>query len=177
MAIVKPYSGLSSDRLTELINSDNRSALVEGVDFTYGNPIGYSGPANRNTQVTITPVSGAKYKGPKDLHYRRLELSVLDNLPPGSVAKVEIPSLPFSIHGILNEINIALGLNLTVDEVHDATFDEKLPEYPLRINEDISLAWLDVDYQFKVHHIGDNIPLEDVIVFNVLDGLEFVQNP
>jgi hypothetical protein len=175
MDIEKPYGGLSNDRLTALINRDNQKTLVEGVDFTFGTPSDYSDSQGRNTQVTITPVPGKKYKGPADLHYKRLPLLVLDDLSSGYIVKVQIPGLPFSIHGMLSAINTALGLNLIEDEVQDVEYTEKLAEYPLRINQGISLAWVDSEYQFKVHHIGDDVLLSDAIVFNVLDGLEFVQ--
>lgn len=176
MATPKPYGGLSSDRLTALINVYNPGLhRVEHVDFTYGQPQEYSDTRGRNTQVTLTPVAGTDYVGPEDIHYWRLPLTVLSLLPAGVVKPVVIDAFPFSIHASLDAINEALGLNLTPDEVEDTVYREEQSTYTLRVIGANSLAWLDSTYEFLVQLPGALIPLNSVIVRPTLSGLVYVQ--
>ena len=143
-----PYLGLSAQRLTDCLNSDNKTSFQLGVDFTFSAPSLYTDSSGRNTKVTMQPVDSTKYAS-TDIHYWRLPLTILNDLPQGNVNPVPIPQLPFSILGILDAINSALGLNLTPDEVQDQTFTTKLASYPLHINNGVSLAWIDSDFQFQ----------------------------
>lgn len=172
----KPYGGLSNDRLTALINACNpQSTVREGVDFTYGQPQTYSDSLERNTKVTLTPVAGTEYLESTDVHYWRLPISVLNLLPYGYVKPVIIESLPFSIHGSLSAINLALGVNLTPDEVEDITYSTEQKTYTLVVKGSNSLAWLDSTFEFKAHIVNPAIPLSAVIVRRVLSGLVYVQ--
>lgn len=176
MATPKPYGGLSSDRLTALINVYNPGLhRVEHVDFTYGQPQEYSDTRGRNTQVTLTPVAGTDYVGPEDIHYWRLPLTVLSLLPAGVVKPVIIDAFPFSIHASLAAINEALGLNLTPDEVEDTVYREEQSTYTLRVIGANSLAWLDSTYEFQAQLPGALLPLNSVIVRPTLSGLVYVQ--
>jgi len=148
MNLPYPYLGLSAQRLTDWINSDNSTSYQLGVDFTFSGPALYTDSLGRNTKVTMQPADSTKYAS-TDIHYWRLPLTILNNLPQGNVNPVPIPQLPFSIHGILDAINTALGLNLTPDEVPDQTFTTELASYPLHINDAVSLAWIDSDFQFQ----------------------------
>jgi hypothetical protein len=170
----KPYAGASDQRLTALINQDNNSALQLGVDFTFGSPQPYSDSTGRNTEVILTPVPGRPYAPtPEPVHYVRLALTVLDDLPVGWVKPVSIRSVPFSIRGILANINAALGLDLIADEVVDATYSVEADQYPLAVNEAVSLAWIDSDFQFKA--VFGEVPLSSVVTNQELSGLNYVQ--
>jgi hypothetical protein len=147
MSLPYPYVGLSPARLTDLINSDNSSSLVLGTDFTFAQPQAYSDSAGRNTKVKMVPVDPTKY-AVTEIHYWRLPLTVLNEIPAGSTP-VMIAQTPFSLHDILDQINGTLGLNLTPDEVIDQSFSAKQASYPIHINELVSLAWLDSDFQFQ----------------------------
>jgi hypothetical protein len=81
------------------------------------------------------------------VRYTRLSISVLANLPEGSLAVVQIPQIPFSIHSILDRINTALGLNLDPSEVVDVTYTQGQRTYPLTINS-TSVAWVVSSYNF-----------------------------
>jgi len=156
----QPYLGTSKQRLVALINSDNNATLVEGEDFTLGAPSANSGPEGRNTKVTLTPTNSSEYT-PSDLRYTRLSIAVLSTLAsasPESITPVEITEIPFSIHGILDDINTALGLNLTPEEVQDQTFSAAQIQYPLTIVEG-SYAWLPSTYNFSVT-LSDGIETE-----------------
>ena len=177
MAITQPYGGLSNDRLTALINADNPATpVVEGVDFSYGLPQDYSDGTGRNTEVTLTPVAGTHYTSPEDVHYTRLPINVLGLLPAGFVKQVVIDSFPFSIHGSLDAINAALGVDLTPDEVEDTTYPEEQSTYTLHTLGAVSLAWLDSTYEFQVRLPSQDIPLSEVIVMTHLTGLVYVPN-
>lgn len=169
----KPYSGYSSPRLTELINTANEANLQEGVDFTFGLPSPYSDSKGRNTKVQITPTNQRRRK--QEIHYTRLSLDVLNRMPGAPTLEVEIPAIPFNTRQILPKINEALGINLTENEIEDEIFSSKLVAYPLRINSAISLAWIDSDFKFKARHPDGPPSLSDMTPFNVLDGFQFVQ--
>lgn len=148
MPIIKPYEGLSRDRLTNLINSDNNTSLVEGVDFTYSTLTIQSGPNGRNTAVNVIPVDDTTFQ-PSTVRFYRLNISVLSLLPEGEINLVDVPDLPFTTHDILANINLSLGLNLVEEEVENITYDEVRSEYPLTIVQG-SFAWLPSTYYFKV---------------------------
>jgi hypothetical protein len=173
MDIVTPYAGASEDRLTALINQDNMSQLQLGVDFTFGLPSSYSDAQGRNTQVVITPVPGANYAGPETLHYVRLPLTVLEALPEGFIQTVQIPALPFRLSDLLDSINTALGLNLAADEIVDQQFVYPQTSYPLPINQSLSLAWIDSDYEFPANVENPVIQLDSVITQRVLSEMVY----
>lgn len=143
-----PYIGFSPQRLSDLINVDNHSALLLGTDYTNSPPQPYYDAAGRNTRMVLTPTDANHL--PVEIHYTRLPLTVLNDFMPGTIQPIPIPSLPFTLHGILDLINTNLGLNLSPDEVPDQTFTSMQESYPLRINQAVSLAWIDSDYHFPV---------------------------
>jgi hypothetical protein len=172
----KPYAGRSADRLTALINRANSSApRTLGVDFTFSTPSAYSDGTPRNTKVTMVRVPGTKYKADAEIHYIRLTLNVLDDLPAGWVKSVEVPQLPFNLHAILDVINDALGLNLEAGEVEDVQYTEQQASYVLPIRDDVSLAWLNSHWAFKARFPGDEIDLNEVVFAQLLSGLTYLQ--
>lgn len=146
MTTIMPYAGTSDQRLANLINVDNSSALQLGVDFTLGGPEVYSDSSGRNTKVVVTPTDPDK--PPQEFHYSRLPLTVLNTLPVGSVQPMADPQFPFTVHGSLDAINANLGLNLTAAEITDAQYTQPQARYPLSIDDSVSLAWLGSDYSF-----------------------------
>lgn len=162
---IKPYGGSSRNRLTKLINSANATALVEGIDFEYGEPI-EDLRQNTNTRISILPLRpGHRIQ---QVNYRRLNINALQALPPNIISKVNVRSWPFSIHENLEEINEALGLNLVPEEVHDDVYyDEGQITLYLRITE-ASHAWLPGSYPFK---ISTTVPLDEVWPVRILIGL------
>lgn len=146
--LVQPYLGLSPQRLTDLVNQDNNSNYQLGVDFTFSPPLAYSDAAGRNTKLWMYPKDPTKYS-PTLVHYWRLPLTVLNNLPTGSLLPVTVPNVPFTTLQVLDAINAALGLNLTPDEVVNQTYTTVQDSYPLQINEAVSFAWINSDFQFK----------------------------
>lgn len=150
---VKPYGGSSRQRLTDLINSANKSQLIEGVDFEYGDLQSFSPHPGTNTKVTLRSLRTDKVDA--DVFYTRLGIDVLANLPPSLLQKVHLPEPPFSIHDVLDEINRALGLDLEPDEVVNLRYTTPQESYTLRIAPNRSLAWRDSQYLFKAEHAKD----------------------
>lgn len=169
MPDTKPYAGASNDRLTVLMNQDNGTNFVEGVDFTFGPVEAYNSAQNRNSRIKIIPTDTEKYREVY-VYYRRLPISILENLPEGFLDKVKITTYPFTIHGILADINAALGLDLKPEEVQDETFTEARTQYPLQIVAG-SLAWLPSVYNFKTALEGV-VLMEDGTAMLREDGLE-----
>lgn len=170
-----PYAGGSPQRLTDLINSDNGTSLQLGVDFTFGPPSAYSDSLGRNTKVSMIPAPGSKWARSEVVHYTRLALTVLNDLPSGWVKAVEIQSVPFTLSGMLQAINEALGLNLSVDEIVDTVYDNAQISYRLPINNAVSLAWIDSEFSFKASFPGGDIPLSSAIIHTALSGLTYLQ--
>lgn len=158
-----PYVGLSPQRLTDLINSDNGTALQLGVDFNFSTPLPYSDAAGRNTKVTMVPVDTSKYAS-TEVHYWRLPLTVLNDLPAGSVQPVQLQQVPFTLHQVLDAINTGLGLNLTYADVVDQTYATQQASYALHINEASSLAWIDSAFQFQAQFPAAPVNYYDYIL-------------
>lgn len=151
--LLQPYLGLSPQRLTDLINHDNGTSYQLGVDFRFSAPQPYSDAAGRNTKLWLEPLDPLKYS-PTQVHYWRLPLTVLNSLPTGSLLPVTVPKAPFTTLQILDAINAALGLNLTADEIVNQTYTQDLDQYPLVINDAVSFAWINSDFQFKVAKVA-----------------------
>lgn len=115
-----PYAGTSNQRLTDLINSDNSSSLVEGTDFTYGTPAVLTGNANYNTSVEL--VSKQEGKANTTVNYNRLGF---DALKPISNTTVKTPRIGVSalvgkkVSDYLTELNAQLSTDLTLSEITD----------------------------------------------------------
>lgn len=169
----KPYQGSSEQRLVDLINSDNNTNLVLGVDYTFGELSEYSDAAGRNTQIVLLPLPPSGHKKEQTVFYRRLPIDVLADLPSEMVEAVPV-NIPFTIHEVLPEINNKLGLALTEEEVVDATYDTGHARYPLVISAG-SKAWLGgSSYAFEVVIVsGDQIPIEEKIATRALNGLNW----
>lgn len=147
MALIKPYFGLSKDRLVNLINSDNQTSLELGVDFDFGSLSSISGNGGRNTTIELLSANQGSFTN-TNVNYTRLLISVLGLLPATEIDYVNLPKLPTSTHAVLEEINRALGLSLEATEVEDITYSEANVQYPLTIKAG-SMAWLPSTYYFK----------------------------
>lgn len=168
MTTPQPYLGLSTDRLTALINAKNNLSLQLGVDFLFGPPQAYSDSSGRNTKVVLTPIND-QYEA-VELHYWRLPLTSLNLLPAGYIQPVPIPQVPFKLSDILPAINAALGINLTVAEIIDQTYTTQQSTYALPINEAVSLAWLNSNYQFPATISTPNITMDQLLPTASLPG-------
>lgn len=170
-----PYAGSSAQRLVALINQDNASNLQLGVDFTFGLPLPYSDAKGRNTQVSLIPSATSKWRSPETIHYTRLSLRVLRELPSGWIQPVLIANAPFSLQDVLDSINSALGINLDIEEIVNVQYDALQATYRLPINEQVSLAWIDSDFVFPAVFANVDIPLDTAIAQKALSGLTYVQ--
>lgn len=153
MAIQNPYKGESVARLVALMNETNGTNYAIDTDFTISTLGPTTGSDFRNSQFLVTPTSSEFEE--QTLRFRRLSLSILNEVPQDTIRPVTIPQVPFSIHEILPEINDALGLDLTPDEVLDTEYTEFLGYYRLQIaGPRASFAWLESGYTFIASHEG-----------------------
>lgn len=174
MADLKPYGGTSQQRLVDLINEDNGSNLVHGRDFTFEEGVqDYSDPNGRNSKIKLVPVPGTSYKDDAMVFYRRLPITVLEELPPGFTKTVEIDAFPFTTHQIIDRINTALGLDLVTSEIEDIGYDNRFDTYKLTIVSG-SLAWVESTFNFKARLPSDPVEIEDEVTRRDLDGLEYI---
>lgn len=165
---MKPYKGNSLGRLVDLINTVAIRQLTYGVDFTLSNMTAVSGSSEYNTKMRLTPTDPTY--SPQDLYYTRLDIGILANLPAGFLEAVKIYNVPFSIHGILAEINTALDLNLTTDETYNTTYSTRENRYNLQVRGNASWAWITSTYSFLVEHQLTARLLEDGTLRLLEDG-------
>lgn len=157
MERIKPYGGTSLARLSNLIKASNPKLNRSDVSFEFGTPVAATGWLNTtlfarpivnstlHVSTTVTPTPALF----EEIQYRRLSLNVLRMLPLCEIRPVENITLPFSIHEVLPEINKALGLNLTTDEVINHRYENAMTTYKLEIANDTNLAWLKSEYLFE----------------------------
>ena len=161
MSMLAPYAGTSLERLIALMNSVNKTNYQIGIHFNFGKMYDVFPSDRYNTRIKIIPVDTATYSE-QYFFYRRLPISVLEKLPPGFITPVELNIFPFTIHQLLPNINLALGLDLTPDEVYDDAFTDLRSTYPLRIKPNASMAWTTSTYFFSVTQLrGRFRALED----------------
>lgn len=176
---VKPYKGRSTHRLADLIKEANPKLKRENISFEFGSPVPVVGWLN--TELMVRPIvldtpntCGCETVPAlfEKIRYRRLDLNVLNLLPACEIKPVENVSVPFNIHAILPQINEALGLDLTADEVVDRRYENAATHYKLEIRGDHNLAWAPSFYMFETTLTYDTNTrlLEDGTVRDVEDG-------
>lgn len=157
MERVKPYGGNSASRLANLIKSANPKLNRPDVSFEFGMPVAVQGWLN--TTLFIRPIINSSLSkcsnvDPppalfEEIKYRRLSLDVLKMLPECELLPVDDITLPFSIHEILPQINSALGLDLTPEEVVNHRYENAALTYKLEIVNDANLCWVRSHYMFE----------------------------
>lgn len=165
---VTPYAGTSANRLTEIINLSNQPGrLVEGEDFVYSSPRVVEDNPECNTAIDLEALKPGWAN--VTATYTRLGLSVLGELPAEMLRPVVVPHFPIYTHDMLDRINAALGLNLTVEEISNDRYIAYQEKLPLRIKDETSsLAWLQSEYLFLAKESND---ISGLIQVTVLDGL------
>jgi len=123
------------------MNTVNQSAYELNTDFdiikiTAGAPLAGTNTTLQYESKVEGRVSGVVY-------YNRLPISVLQSRT--DLDQVDVSSFPTSIHELLPKINLALGLDLTTDEVNDAIITDARMTYRLTISQN-SPAWLPGSY-------------------------------
>lgn len=164
---IKPYRGASRDRLTAIINAQNRTPRVEGTDFSYGAVEEADGPMRSNTRVTLTPIPPNKFIRPVTVTYKRIPISALLLLPPTERRNIVVETAPFTTRGLIAEINLAYGLDLAATEIDNISYSEAGASLTLRILPG-NYAWLPGEVQLPVTRLY-NI---NSIIGNVLAGFD-----
>lgn len=167
---ITPYYGESIERFAELISKGKSEPLIPNVDFTVSTPVAATNIAPRNTRINIA-FNKLGYVRNQEARYIRLNISVLGKLPAGSVLPVYIPTVPFRIHDILDEINYALGLSLTPNEVENTRYATVASTYNLRIRDE-SIAWTG-NYNFKATRTKTYVNLPSVLTDSRLMGFVY----
>lgn len=168
---ITPYWGSSLARFAELLNKKRSSKLVPLKDFTTGSPVVGTGPLGRNTRMVLNVLKPGFLKY-QETWYNRLNINVLAKLPVGSVLPVYVPSVPFKIHEILDEINFSLGLSLDPSEVENTRYSTVKTTYTLRIKDGASVAWFGT-YDFKVVRTQTKISLPPLITQRTISGFQY----
>lgn len=149
MGLEYPYGGTSSERLALLANEANNRDYQPGVNVVFGPPEPCDDGIS-NTQVLLSAVEDMGYDEAVYLYYDRLPLEALTSDSRCLPGPVPINGIPFTIHEILGAFNQVYRTDLLPEEVENDEFTERLDSYPLRIKEDVSLAWLASDFEFPV---------------------------
>jgi hypothetical protein len=141
-------------QLTSIANHDNAVSWQEMIDFDFGDiePVSVA-PAGRNTRVYVH----AHRQGYVDqwLYITRVSPSTInDQFTDGNIPSVSVPNSPFTVYSILDQINAALNLHLTVDDIENTAFMPGASEYPITFKT-TSLAWLPGTYTLKVNYQSD----------------------
>lgn len=143
---------IASDKkgqLTDYANRDNSTSWTRMVDFNFGtieeSLIGNSG---RNTRVYIHSLK----PGYRDqwLYFVRIDPKTInDHFFPSKPPKVVVPRTKFKVHDILPQINEALNLNLSIDDVENTEHLPGLKQYPIRFLKS-SIGWLPGVYTMDI---------------------------
>jgi hypothetical protein len=146
-------------QLTSIANHDSAVNWREMIDFDFGALESVTvAPAGRNTRIFVY----AHKQGYIDqwLYYTRVSPSTInDQFTDGNIPKVLVPNQPFTVYSILDQINAALNLNLTADDIENTAFEPGLTSYPITFKK-TSLAWLPGTYTLQVTY--DVITLNNV---------------
>ncbi|BCM95213.1 hypothetical protein [Burkholderia phage FLC6] len=143
-------------QLTSIANHDNAVSWQEMIDFDFGAIETVSvAPAGRNTRVYVY----AHKQGYVDqwLYITRVSPATInDQFTDGIIPSVTVPNEAFTVYSILDQINAALNLQLTADDIENTAFQPGASEYPITFKK-TSLAWLSGTYTLKVNY-QSNMP-------------------
>lgn len=152
----------SEELVRELVWVNNGYHLPKGAVF--GPPNAFTplprDPRQNDTwvEVKIPKHWWQRDRGAVKLFYKRYNLN---SMRPEEGAIWTPPAVPFTVYGILPQINLYYGVNLDQNDVLDATFTTTSGPYPL-VAAPGSLAWQGVGYI--------PIPLPNVVTVTDLAG-------
>lgn len=146
MTRIKPYLGTSNERLGNLIRRAQQPVMSSQVSFTYGTPLHVEGGEEGRTEVEVVAKYNRRTDAPTMVTYNRLSIDALNRLPAGELVPFDPMSFPTTTHGILPQINEAMGLSLVPDEVVDAPIPVIPPNGINLTITNQSLAWIPDDY-------------------------------
>lgn len=153
-------------QLASVANRDNGVAWTPQVDFTYGNmEPNITGHVGRNTRVFIKSLK----EGYDDqwLYFVRVDPATInDQFGDDPVPEVVVPRGTFTTHEVLDAINSALNLHLTIDDVENTEYPPGLREYPIKFKP-TSFGWLKGVYVMKT--IPEELRLFNVRMVNDVD--------
>lgn len=159
------YSGLSADRLTALINATNKTNLVEGVDFNYGN-IKEVKVVGANTQMQILFLGALA--GYKDrVFYNRIDLKHLAKIGPETGNELYVASLPTTSHNLVEQLNLLYGTDLRDGDIEFKRYSKIEPVFEIVASAQ-SLAWIGSIYMTVRYNV---LELSDWLGVTELSGL------
>lgn len=143
-------------QLNQIANHDNAVAWTSPTDFEFGaNESTTVDSAGRNTRIYVT----AHKPGYIDqwLYYVRINPPTInDQFIDGVVPEVTIPNAPFTIVGIIAQINSTLNLHLTTEDVEDTPYQPGNTTYQIKFKP-TSIGWLPGVYTIKVNYDQEQV--------------------
>lgn len=115
MAIALDFNQPAGQILLDQINYDNNAAITSEY-VTFGTPTTNATGAARNTTLTITAVAGSNFTGSVDWQYNRVDISVVPGIRS---TLITVPVGAVNISDLLNNINLAYGIQLTAADIVD----------------------------------------------------------
>jgi hypothetical protein len=173
MAFQLDFTKAPEQILLDQINNDNTSALTL-AQVSFGLPTTTTGgsPA-RDTQVTVSSITGEGYSGSVVVEYNRVNISTV----PGVRSTIFPKGSAVNISDLIPQINAAYQINLTTADYTDAP----LPTFTGTPNEEhdfqlvISSDSLPFENSLTLTVKSNDIPLSSVITSATLNGLVYTQ--
>jgi hypothetical protein len=146
------------NQLTEIANSNNAVSWTRLVDFDFGNvEPGITNAAGRNTRVFVRALKEGYFD--QWLYFARADPKTINDQFKGEIPKVVVPREPFKTHDIIEKINLALNLNLSIDDIENTQYEPGMDEYPIKFKSS-SFSYLPGIYMLQV--IPEDIKLKNV---------------
>jgi hypothetical protein len=173
-SFVSNYNQPSQQILLDLVNDTNTQngsllspLTTEQVDI--GGPVVLVGDDAGNTSVSLTAIAGSGYSDSVTVKYNRIEMSSI----PGALSTVFSRNGSTTLSGLLTEINTRYGLQITQDDIVDATINLNplLPNGTESMGltaSSTALVWLG---QLPITIQNDLVPLDQVVLTVNLGGL------
>lgn len=149
MGLEFPYGGTSAARLAAMASEANGYEFVPDVNVRFGPPEVCTDGIS-NSKVKMYAIEDAGYDREAEFFYDRLPLDALTSASACLPGRVNLDTVPFSIHQILPLFNQVYRTDISPDEVEDEVFTERRDKYPLRIKDDVSLGWISSGFEFPV---------------------------
>lgn len=174
MPHVSNFSKTPKEIVVDLINYDNVGANITPELVVLGLPTlatGETPPAN--TDLEVTAAEGSGYSGSVVVQYNRLQLQDFIGAR-GIVGGLQLPVGDATMYAdLIDEINVALGINLTVDDYIDGAIGAWAgePNETKEITITVAADSLVFVGSLTLTLVAEDIPLNSVITTTLLTGL------
>ena len=164
-AHVSDFKQTNEKIILDLLNEQNGASLPDSA-VTFGAPTELVA-GEIGTELVVTAASGSGYKGSVTVKYNRVPLSFMNTNEPNLVLETEAKTA----HGLIDALNTAFGIQLTVDDLVDSALPAVEPNVEVGATISATATSLVWHGPVTLKITASLVELSTVLTVTNLDGL------